>query len=191
MTPAAGHCQRPWWMRPPVWFIAISAVAALLISVAIEFAPSSKMTRVSYSAFLDQLDAGNIASATFQGTEINGHFKQPLDGAQKDTFRTHVPDVGDPTLVPALRKQHVVIDVTSASAWTWLLGRIPWPMLVFLAVMMVAALARVLRGGKAGPGSAGPAMPMHGMMGLLSGLFAKQRPVPGPATQESDQPKNR
>jgi len=165
-------------------------LAALFISVAIEFAPSSKLTRMSYSAFLDQLDASNIASATFQGTEINGHFKQPLDGAQKDAFRTHVPDVGDPTLAPALRKEHVVIDATSPSAWTWLLGRIPWPMLVFLAVMLVAALARMLRGGKAGPGSGGPAMPAHGMIGLLSGLFAKERSASGPATQASDRPRN-
>ncbi len=35
VTHAAEHCQRPWWMRPPVWFIAIAAVL-LLIVVAVE-----------------------------------------------------------------------------------------------------------------------------------------------------------
>ena len=82
MTDAAEHCQRPWWKRPPVWFIAIAAVS-LLIVVAIEFAPTGKQTAMPYSTFLDQVDAGNIASVTFQGTEIIGHFKRPLDSAQR------------------------------------------------------------------------------------------------------------
>ena len=32
-----------------------------------------------YSTFLDQLEAGNVASVTFQGTEIDGRLKRPLD----------------------------------------------------------------------------------------------------------------
>ena len=30
MTHAMEHCQRPWWKRPPVWFIAIAAVLLLI-----------------------------------------------------------------------------------------------------------------------------------------------------------------
>jgi hypothetical protein len=43
---------------------------------------AGKAAPVPYSAFLDQLEAGNIASVTFQGTEIQGQFKKSTDGTQ-------------------------------------------------------------------------------------------------------------
>jgi hypothetical protein len=50
-------------------------------------------------------------------------------------------------------------------------------MLVILAVVLVAGVARMVRGGPVGPRPAGPGMPAHPMIGLLSGLFARQRPA--------------
>jgi ATP-dependent Zn protease len=190
-------CDRPWWKRPPTWFIALAIV--LLTGFLVFELGGTASPVTSYGAFLDQLDAGNVASVTFEGTEIRGRFRNPIGGttengvAQKDVFRSHVPDFGDPALIGELRKQHVAIDVATPSPWTWLLGRVPWPMLAFLAVMLVAALARMLRGGPVLPGPGGPAMPAHGMgpIGLLAGLFAKERTAPGSATQEGDQPKSR
>jgi cell division protease FtsH len=181
------HCNRPWWKRPPVWFIAIAAVA-LLSWVVVE--QTDKRPATPYGIFLDQIEAGNVASVTIQGTEINGRFKQPSDGAQHDTFSTRVPDFGDPTLIPALRKQHVAIAVSAPSPWTSVLARIPWPMLVFLGVLLVAALVRLMQGGKAQARSAA-SMPAHGMIGLVSGLFAKPRPGESPPTSDSEEPKSR
>lgn len=189
MTHAIGHCNRPWWMRPPVWFIATAALL-LLVFVVLEMGGREPVT--PYGTFLDQVDAGNVASVTFQATDIHGRFKRPVGDAtsggavQRELFRSRVPDFGDPALIPELRRQRVVIDVASPSPWTWLLGRVPWPMFVILAVVLAAAFARMLRGGQVGPGSAGPAMPTHPMIGLLSGLFAKQRSAPHPATQEGE-----
>lgn len=195
MTQAMEHCHRPWWKRPPFWFIVSAAV--LLLSVAV-IEQTDKRAPTPYGTFLDQVEAGNIASVTFQGTEIVGRFKHPSDNspsggtAQSDSFRSRVPDFGDPTLIPALRKQHVAIDVASPSAWTWLLGRVPWPMLIFVGAMLVVGFVRLVRGGKTPSGSAAPALPAHGMMGLLvSGLFAKQRPGESPPTRDSDEPKSR
>jgi hypothetical protein len=93
-------------------------------------------------------------------------------------------------LIPELRKQHAVIDVTSPSAWTWLLGRVPWPMLIFVGAILVAGFIRLVRRGKAQSGPAGPAMPMHGMMGLVSSLFGKQPPAASPQMREGDKPKD-
>jgi hypothetical protein len=190
MTQAIVHCNRPWWKRPPTWFIGIAALLLLVFAV-VEM--DGNVPATPYGTFLDQLAAGNVASVTFQGTDINGRFKQPVADAtssgtaQRDVFRSRVPDFGDPALIPELRKQHVVIDVTAPSPWAWLLGRVPWPMLAIVAVMLLAAVTRMVRGGPAGP-----AVPAHGMgpMGLLAGLFAKERPGPGPAAQESDAPKS-
>jgi len=182
------HCDRPWWKRPPVWFIVI--VAVLLAVVVME--QIGKRAATPYGVFLDQVEAGNIASVTFQGTEIAGRFKHPLDNspsggtAQSDSFHTRVPDFGDPALIPELRRQHVAIDVISPSAWTWLLGRVPWPMLIFVGAILVAGLVRVIRGRKAQLGSAAPTLPAHGMIGLVSGLFAKRREDGSPPTRDSD-----
>ncbi len=129
------HCTRPWWLRPPVWFIGIAA-ALLAVFAMTEIA--GRPAAAPYGAFLDQLDAGNVASVTFQGTEIDGRFKQPLNEAasngtaRADTFRSRVPDFGDPTLIPELRKQHVAIDVTTSTSWTRLFGALPLPMLLFI-----------------------------------------------------------
>jgi hypothetical protein len=94
-------------------------------------------------------------------------------------------------LIPALRKQHVAIDVAPPSAWTWLLGRVPWPMLIFVGVMLVIGFIRLLRGGKAQSGSTAPTLPAHGILGLVSGLFAKQHAGESPAAHDSDEPKSR
>lgn len=187
MTHAVEHCDRPWWKRPPVWFIAIAAVL-LLIAAGVEMGTAGKVTPMPYSAFLDQLETGKVASVTFRGTEIHGRLKRPPDSAQGDTFSARVPDFGDPTLIAELRKQHVTIEVSAPSPWTSVLARIPWPMLVFLGVVLVAALVRLVRGGKARSGSA-MSMPTHGMIGLVSGLFAKPDRSASPPTRDGDEPK--
>lgn len=189
MTHAIKHCDRPWWKRPPVWFIAI-AVVLLLVGVGIEIEKAGKTAPTSYGAFLDQLEAGTIASVTIQGTEIRGRFKQPPNSAQRNAFSTRVPDFGDPALIPELRKQHVTIEVSAPSPWTSLLSHLPWPMLVFLGVALIAGLIRLTRRGAARSGS--PAsMPAHGMMGLVSGLFPKQDQAASPPTRDHDEPKSR
>ena len=195
MAHAMEHCQRPWWKRPPFWFIVIAAV--LLLSVLV-IEQTDKPALTPYSVFLDQLDAGNVANVTFQGTQIDGRFKHPLVSAlpsgakvRRDTFRSHVPDFGDSTLIPELRKQHVVIDVSSPSQWTSLLAHLPWPMLLFLGAVIIAGFVRLMRGGKAQSGSVASTLPAHGMMGLVSRLFAKPDRAANPSTKDSDEPKNR
>ena len=176
MTQEVEHRQRAWWNGALVWFIVIAAVLALVIGIAFEAETTGKAAAISYGMFLDQLEAGNVASVTFQGTAIEGNVKKPLGGTQRNAFSTRVPDVGDPALIPELRKQHAAIDVGSPSPWTWLLAHLPWPMLAFLAVILLAALARLVRGGRVASGSAASTLPAHGMLGLLSGFLAKRRP---------------
>jgi len=169
------HCARPWYLRPPVWLLAI-VVLALAIFGIVESAgiPAA----IPYSRFLDQLEAGNVASITLQGTQIQGNYKQPANGingtAQVNTFRSRLPDFGDPALIGELRKQHVKIDVVSSSSWTRLLAGIPLPMLIFLGFIAIAAVLRLMRGGMAPSNAAMPMHPMQGMIGMVSSLFGKQ-----------------
>jgi cell division protease FtsH len=168
--------------------------AGLVIFTIVEMAAGPAAT--PYGTFLDQLDAGNVASVTLQGTEIKGRYKQPLntaaatDAAQANSFRSRMPDFGDSSLIPALRKQHVVIDVTPSSSWTRLLAGIPLPMLLFIGFILIAGIVRLVRGGKAQSGSAMPMHPMQGMIGLVSSLFSKQQKAADPPTQDGSRPKS-
>lgn len=183
---ANDRAHQPWWKRRPAWYVGGAVALALLIGVAIEQAGSP--APAPYSAFIDQLEAGNVTSITLQGTVINARLKHPLVGdssngsATQGTLTSRVPDFGNPSLMPELRKQRVVINVSVPSAWAWLLGRIPWPMLAFIGAMLVAGIVRLIRGGKAVPG----AMPMHGALGLVSGLFVRQHHAASPPTENGD-----
>ena len=172
-----------------MWFIAIAAVL-LLIGVGIEIRTGGRVAPMAYGAFLDQVDAGAIASVTIQGTEIRGRFKQPPNSLPREPFDTRVPDFGDITLIPELRKQHVAIEVNAPSPWTSVLAHLPWPMLVILGVALVAGAIRLARGGTGRSGSSA-SMPSHGVMGLVSGLLAKQDPAASPPTRGGDEPKSR
>ncbi len=163
------------WLRPAMWTLAILLVAFAALGV---FEMVSGPAAISYSDFLDQLDAGNVASVTFQGTQIDGNFKHTIGephantAASQEIFRSRVPDFGDPALLPELRKQHVAIDVVSSSNWTRLLAGLPWPMLLLMGAALIAGLVRLARGGKAS-GSTVSMHPMQGILGLISGFFGK------------------
>jgi len=180
------HCGRPWWKRPPVWVIAIAAVL-LLIGVGVDFSTGGRASPMAYGVFLDQLEAGTIASVTIRGTEIRGRFKQPPNSPPREPFDTWAPDFGDPALIAELRKQHVAIEVSAPSPWASVLAHVPWPMLAFLGMVLVAGLIRLARGGTARSGSQA-SMPSHGMIGLVSGLFAKQDQAASPPARAKDKP---
>jgi ATP-dependent Zn protease len=186
------HCDRPWWKRPPVWLVAI--VVVLIVASTME--RGDGQGQVAYSAFLDQVDSGNVASVTFQGMEIIGRFKHPAETGSpatgvrpNDTFRYRIPDAGDPGLIPALRKQHVAIDVISPAVWATLLGHLPWPLLIFIGAMLMAGLIRFVRRGQAPSGQGIPVPPMHGMMGFVARFFTKQPTGDNSTTRNNDGPK--
>lgn len=171
---AKHHCTRAWYLRPPVWILAV-ILLGLAIFGAMEVI--KRPAAMSYSDFLAQLDAGNVASVTFKGTQIDGIFKRPVghaatnESASQTIFRSQVPDFGDPTLLPELRKEHVAIDVVSSSNWMSWLGRLPWPMVLIIGGVLIAGFIRLMRGDKASTGSA---LPTHPMMGLITGLFGRK-----------------
>ena len=184
------HCTRAWYLRPPVWIFSVLLLGLAAFGV-VEII--NRPATIPYGDFFDQLSAGNVASVTFQGMQVNGHFKHAIAApaakgtAPQDVFRSQVPDISDPALLPELRKEHVLIDVVSSSNWLSWLGRLPWPMVLFIAFIVIAGIFKLKRGGTEGALS-GSAMPMQHMSGMIAGLFGKQSPA-GTSTQEpvSDQ----
>jgi ATP-dependent Zn protease len=138
---------------------------------------TGKPDAINYSAFLDQIEAGNVVTVTFQGMQVYGRFKHPLDGRYSsgslplNTFSSRVPDFGDPMLIAELRKQHVVIEVGSPSLLPSLLAHLPLPLLFFLGAGIFAGVIRMMCGKNVPLEATDSTLPTHGMIGILSRLF--------------------
>lgn len=120
--------------------------------------PEAAAVDMTYTDFVAQLEAGNVASIVAQGDEIRGQLRTPIHtgtagaegSAETKSFVTRRPPFDDPQLPVLLRQQKVRIEVLSSgglgSVWTILLNLLP--ILLLLAVGF--ALARSVRG--QGPG---------------------------------------
>jgi cell division protease FtsH len=96
---------------------------ALNYSIVAMFVPGQTTQRVSipYTLFIQQVQAGNVASISAQGDTIQGQFKQPVgytppnttQAVQVSTFGTVQPTFSDPTLLAQLEQQGTVVNATS------------------------------------------------------------------------------
>ena len=99
---------------------------------------------MAFSDFMSSVDAGDVRDVTMQGKNIIGHFK---DGR---SFQTYAPD--DPTLVPSLKHQGVLIsavpgDENSPTLFSILVS---WfPMLLLIGVWIFFMRQMQGGGGKA------------------------------------------
>jgi cell division protease FtsH len=100
-------------------------------------ASSPQRNELSYSAFYDQINAGNIKDATFIGTtDIQGNFVHSVNGYTQ----YHVVQLpnGDPNVVSLLIKQNAtVINQPPADNSFWLnllLTLLPWAFLIGLFI---------------------------------------------------------
>ncbi|MGA8901701.1 ATP-dependent metallopeptidase FtsH/Yme1/Tma family protein, partial [Bradyrhizobium sp.] len=165
--------KRAGYRSPLMWIVGLIVVALGVFGV-VEM--NKGPAAISYSGFLDQLDAGNVANVTIATTQIDGEFKQAVKVPAADkaepqaTFRTQAPSFGDPSLLPDLRQQHVVIDVVSSTGWLSWLARLPWPMVLIIAALLIVGLVKFVRGDKTTSGSAASS---HAMTGMIAGLFGK------------------
>ena len=137
--------------------IAILAVIVVLEALIIAATPESTASApskrsVAYSDFIHQVDAGQVSSASIQGTELTGMTKD------NRRFQTYLPD--DPTLIPHLIGANVRVTAMSAAdsnivlktflswvpllsivgVWAWYLGRIA------RAISGISATIRTLPG---------------------------------------------
>ena len=128
-------------------FFAVNAVYLYL------FPPpeQSPLAQIAYSRFKTELRQGLIVDVTIQGTELSGNFIEARDFSANELvagrfegsrsfsgFRTMLPPLDDPELLPLLDQQQVTVTAKPAvnqSLWTSLLiSLLPW--VVIIAVWM-------------------------------------------------------
>ncbi|MGZ3630380.1 MAG: ATP-dependent metallopeptidase FtsH/Yme1/Tma family protein, partial [Ktedonobacteraceae bacterium] len=107
---------RPKWTRflPWILLIVFFIIAWFLPSLLGQGGTQSTET-VSYTTFVEQVNANNVQSVTINGYTITGVFKSPVssaDGTTKSTqFTTTVPEFGNNDLIPLLQEHNVAITV--------------------------------------------------------------------------------
>ncbi len=98
-------------------------------------------TRVSYTEFRDQVQAGNVTRITESGGEITGSFDSPVevrtDGQSQTVtdFVTHLPSFGDEQLLSRLEEQGVTVETEPPSDFSWwavLINVLPFLLLIWL-----------------------------------------------------------
>src|SRR5437016_1132787 len=118
-------------MRTPRFWItlAILFVANILISNVLFSAGQPPTVTISYNSFLDQVNAGNVASITSTGESITGVAKQPVkdsSGTSSTKLRTQRPSFATDDLEAMLQQHDVVINAKDPNASTPL-----WETLLF------------------------------------------------------------
>jgi cell division protease FtsH len=111
----------PKWTRflPWILLIAFFVVAWFLPSLLGRGGTPSTET-VSYTTFVEQVNANNVQSVTINGYTITGVFKSPVpsaDGTTKSTqFTTTVPQFGNNDVIALLQEHNVAITVQPSSS---------------------------------------------------------------------------
>jgi len=85
--------------------------------------------RISYTEFVSQVNADNVARVIMVERDISGSLKQPIQtaaGRSVKEFKTTAP-VDDPKLVSRLLRHNVYVDARERSQWpTILVSILPW-----------------------------------------------------------------
>jgi cell division protease FtsH len=150
--------------KSPQWRVAITILLVFLLFYLWSqfFNPEAPRRQpVSYSQFIEQLDAGNIKSVTIKNLQVNGEFikevniqlpgeKKPI--AVKD-FQTFLPSFQGEGLIKKLEEKNVAIDVEPAEKgsilWQILIGVLPWVLIIGVWILIMRR-AQNIQGGPGG-----------------------------------------
>ncbi len=151
-----GTPQRPWWQSPVLWvLVALLLTGGLVFGI---FANNHQTTHhITYSVFVQQVNADNVHSVTIDGYDLNGVFNSPIPSADgKSTivdFNTTAPVFESSDLLVLLDQHNVAVDVQPAAGlsgvWT-IVGLIGPLILVLLLVRWVVGRSSTGQGGQGG-----------------------------------------
>ena len=138
------------WMKNLVIWVGILVALALVVSLIGERGTATAGKSLSYSAFLNQVKQGSVAQVEIAGTVVTGKMKD------NSTFRSNLPGVSDPQLMPALTAANV--DVVAkpeeqASLWQYLLVQsLPFVLMLAIAFFVLRQMQKSSGSGAMGFG---------------------------------------
>ena len=127
-------------------FIMVSLVVLFIMSIISNKWTQQLNQKISYTEFLEKVEAGEVESIEFTGTQINIVQKSGKDVRYKQTYYTGM--VNDAEMIPLLKKHNVEIfgyipDNTS----TWIYNILSFVIPLALVWILLAYLMRRMGGG--------------------------------------------
>ena len=152
-------------LKTPQWraIIASLLIFVFLILWTQYFADNNQVLyNISYSKFVEQLDAGNIKSVTIKKLVVTGVFNKDIEitipGEVKavtvKNFRTFLPLFQGEALLSKLEEKHVVITVEPEEErsllWQIVLGLLPWALIIGVWIFLMRRTQQQMQGGPGG-----------------------------------------
>jgi cell division protease FtsH len=153
-------------LKNPQWRMGIVLVLVFLIMLVWSqyFAPSGPEERydISYSRFIEQLNAGNIKSVSIKKLQVTGEFIKEVNitypGQKKPQvvrdFQTYLPSFQGEGLLAELEKKNVTINVEPEESrslfWQFILGILPWVLIIGVWVFIMRRAQHQIQGGAGG-----------------------------------------
>lgn len=127
-------------------FIMVSLVVLFIMSIVSNKVAQQFNQEISYTEFLEKVEAGKVESIEFTGTQINIVQKSKEEARYRQTYYTGM--VNDAELIPLLKKHNVEIfgyipDNTS----TWIYNILSFVIPLVLVWILLAFLMRRMGGG--------------------------------------------
>ncbi len=152
-------------LKTPQWRMGILVVIIFIIMYVWSqyFAPSGPdRFDISYSQFIEQLNAGNIKSVSIKKLQVTGEFNKEVSitfpGTKKPQpvkdFQTYLPSFQGEGLIAELEKKNVAINVEPGDErsvfWQFVLGILPWVLIIGVWVLIMRRAQHQIQGGPGG-----------------------------------------
>jgi cell division protease FtsH len=152
-------------IKNPQWRVGIAVLLGLLfIYIWSQFLNlgSAGQYNISYSQFIEQLDAGNIKSVTIKNLVVNGELVKEINiqlTAEKKTtavkkFQTFLPSFQGEGLIAKLEEKNVLINVEPSEKggilWQILIGILPWVLIIGVWIFIMKRAQQQIQGGPGG-----------------------------------------
>lgn len=123
---------------------------------------TNELYNISYSQFIEQLNANNIKSITIKDLLVSGEFIKEINiqlTGQKKTaavkyFQTFLPSFQGEGLIAKLQEKNVVINVESSEKkgilWQILMGILPWAVIIGVWIFIMRRSQQQIQGGAGG-----------------------------------------
>jgi cell division protease FtsH len=152
-------------MNAPFFRILVGVIIFFLIVYAwsLFLPPMERETAtISYSLFLEQLEAENIASVTIDDLHVTGLFREEVavpvpdveEPVQVKAFETYLPRFQGEDLIAALREKGVAIDVAPIDERSvlrdFIVGVLPWVIIIGIWILILRQSRQAMGGGAGG-----------------------------------------
>ena len=116
---------------------------------------------ITYSQFIEQMNAGNIKSVTIKNLQVNGECMKEINIPSPDgkktlgikMFQTFLPSFQGEDLLKSLEEKKVAVTVEPSEKgsflWQFLIGILPWVLIIGFWVIMMKR-AQQIQGGPGG-----------------------------------------